>query len=80
MGTQPLPNKGAEPPPQFSAQVYCGHKAGWIKMELSMQVGLGSGHIVLMGTQLPSPKKGTEPSNLGAFLLWPNGWMYKDAT
>ena len=29
-------------------------------MKLSMQVGLGSGHIVLDGTQLPSPK-GAQP-------------------
>ena len=34
-----------------------------------------------MGTQLPSPKKGTEPPpNYGPFLLWPNSWMHQDAT
>ena len=37
----PLPRKGAEPPSQFSAHVYCGQTAGWIKMALGMEVGLG---------------------------------------
>jgi len=27
--------------PQFSAHVYCGQTAGWIKMRLGMEVGLG---------------------------------------
>ena len=50
MGTQvSLPKKGAEPPPQFSAHVYCGQTAGWIKVALGMEVGLGPGHIVLDG-------------------------------
>jgi len=77
----PLPKKGAEPPPHFSAHfwatvcktvrlilsvrclsclpvclsvtvtfVHCGQTVGRI-----MQVGLGPGHIVLRGTQLPLP-------------------------
>jgi len=37
----PFPKKGAEPPPQFSAHVYCGQKAGYIKMTLGVEVGLG---------------------------------------
>ena len=49
------------PTPKFSAHVYSGQTAGWIKMALGMKVGLGPGQIVLMGTQLPSPKKGAEP-------------------
>ena len=32
--------KGAEPPPQISAHVYCGQTAGWIKVALGMQVAL----------------------------------------
>jgi len=36
----PLPEKRVEPP-KFSAHVYCGHTAGWIKMPLGMEVGLG---------------------------------------
>jgi len=47
MGTQrSLPKNGGEPPPQFSAHVYCGQTAGWIKMALGMDVGLGANHIV----------------------------------
>jgi len=61
-----LPKKGAEPPPQFSAHVYCGQTAGWIKVALGMEVGLGPGHIVLDGDTAPLPKKGTEPPN-----FWP---------
>jgi len=37
--------------------VYCGQTVVWIKMKLGMQVGLSPGHIVLDGTQLPSPKE-----------------------
>ena len=59
MGIQlPLPKKGAEPPPQFSAHVYCGQTAGWIKMALGMEVGLGPGHIVLDGDPDAPPLKG----------------------
>jgi len=62
MGTQlPLPKKVAETPPQFLAHVYCGQTAGWIKMALGMEVGLGPGHIVLDGDPAPLPKKGPEP-------------------
>jgi len=60
-GSSTLPKKGTEPPPQFSAHVYCGQTAGWIKMTLGTEVGLGPGHTVLDGAQLPSPKKGAEP-------------------
>jgi len=41
-------------------------------MKLGMEIGLGSGHIVLDGDPAP-PKK-------GPCLLWPNGWMDQDAT
>jgi len=48
MGTQlPSPETGAEP--QLSAHVRCGKTAGWIKMALGTEVGLGPGHIVLDG-------------------------------
>ena len=52
MGTQ-LPPKGHK----FSAHVCCGQTAQWIKMPLGTEVGLGPGHIVLDGTQLPLPRK-----------------------
>ena len=50
----PLPKKGAEPPPQFSAHVYCGQTARWITMVLGMEVGLSPGDFVLDGD--PAPK------------------------
>ena len=34
----PLPTKGVERPPQFSAHFYCGQTAGCIKMPLDMEV------------------------------------------
>jgi len=62
MGTQPPPpQKRRGPRPQFSAHVYCGQTAGWIKVALDMEVGLGPGHIVLDGDPAPLPKKGVEP-------------------
>ena len=52
-----LPKKGAEPP-QLSAHVYCGQTAGWIKIALGMEVGLGPGHIVLDRDPATLPQKG----------------------
>jgi len=53
-----LPKNGAEPPPQFSAHVYCGKTAGWIKMALGKEEGLGPGHIVL--DWAPASAKGAQ--------------------
>ena len=39
-GPSSPPQNEAEPPPQFSAHVYCGQTAGWIKVALGMEVGL----------------------------------------
>jgi len=62
----PLPKKGAEP--QFSAHVYCGQTAGWIKMVLGTEVGLSPGDLaVLDGVPAPLPKKGAEPPNKSFF-------------
>ena len=56
--------------PQFSAHVFCGQTAGWIKMSLGTKVGLGPGHIVLDGDPVPPPqKKGAQPPNFGPCLL-----------
>ena len=41
--------------------VYCGQTAEWIKMPLSIEVGLGPGDFVLDGTQLLPQKKGAQP-------------------
>jgi len=40
--------------------VYCGQTVGRIKMKLGMQVGLGSGHIVLGGDPAAPPPKGQQ--------------------
>ena len=65
----PLPKKGAEPPPQFSADVYCGQTAGCIKMALGMEVGLVPGHIVRNGNPAPLPQKGAEPPNFRPIFI-----------
>jgi len=54
--------------------------AGWIKMALGVEVGLGPGHIVLDGEPAPLPKKGAQPPIFDPFLLSANGWMHQDAT
>jgi len=46
--------------------VYCGQTVGRIKTKLGVWVGLGPGHIVLDGTQLPLPQRDTAPQ------LWPH--------
>jgi len=57
----PAPHqKGALQPPQFSAHVYCGQTAGWIKMPLGTEVSLGPGEIVFDGDPAP-PWKGAQP-------------------
>jgi len=75
----PPPPKGRQP--QFSAHICCGQIAGWIKTPLGMEVGLSQGHIVLDGDPAPPPqKRGHSPPTFGPCLLWPNGWMYQNAT
>jgi len=62
----PLPKKGAEPPPQFSAHLNSSQTAGWIKMTLGVEVGLGPAHTVLDGDPDPfPPKHGAEPPIFG---------------
>jgi len=61
VGTQlPFPKRGQSP--QFSAHVYCGQTAAWIKMLLGTEAGLGPGHIVL------GKEKGKEEYLYSAFL------------
>jgi len=77
-GPNTLPRKGAKPPPQFSAHVYCGQTAAWINMPLGTKVGRSPGDIVLDGYPAPLPKKGAEPlsPNFVPCLLWPTaGWI-----
>jgi len=50
--------------PQFSAHVWCGQTAGYIKMPLGTEVGLDPSHIVLDGDPapcLPPPKGAQQP-------------------
>ena len=52
----PSPKGGAAEPPKFSAHVYCGQTAGWMKLVLGMEAGLSPGDFVLDGIQ-PLPKR-----------------------
>jgi len=73
MGTQ-LPSPGHSP--QFSAIVCCGQTAGWTKMPLGMEVGLGPGDFVFDCEPATHRKKAQPPHPIfGACLFWPNGWM-----
>jgi len=49
----PSPKMGAEPPPQFSANFYCGQTVARIKMPLGMEAGLSPGDFVLDGNPVP---------------------------
>jgi len=63
-GPSSPPQKGAEPPP-FSAHVYCGQTAGWMKMPLSTEVDLSPGHTVLDGDPaLPAKEEQQPPAPL----------------
>ena len=54
-GPSPSPKRGRSP--QFSAHVYCDQTAGWIKMPLRMEVGLGPNDIVIDGDPAPPQKE-----------------------
>jgi len=76
METQlPSPKKGAEPP-QFSAHLYCGQTAAWIKMPLGTEVGLGLRNIVFDVDPATPRKKGTptptqfRPMSIVAMAGW----------
>jgi len=55
----PLPKKGLSPLPNYRPYVYCGQKAGCIRVSLGMEVGLSPGDIVLHGD--PDPPKREQP-------------------
>ena len=80
-GPSSLSPKRGQSPPQFYSHVCCGQMAGWIKMTLGMEVGLGPGDTVLdvLDASSPSPKR-AQPPIFGPYLLCPNGWMDQDAT
>jgi len=66
----PPPQKEAESP-KFSAHVYCGQTAGWMKLVLDMQVGLSPGNFMLDGYQVfPLQQRGRNPLPIfGPFLV-----------
>jgi len=49
--------------------VYCGQTVWWIRMPLGAEVGIGTGHIVLDGTQLPPRKGPQQPLNVSAHFV-----------
>jgi len=55
------PERGAEPPPQFSAHFYCGQMAECIKMPLGMEIGLSLSDFVLDRDPVRLPQKGHSP-------------------
>jgi len=77
----PPPLKGHRP--QFSANVRCGQTAGWTKMPLGMEVGLGPGDFVFDGDPAsPSAEKRAQPPHpIFAYVYCGQmaGWT-KDAT
>jgi len=54
-GPSSPPPKGHSAP-QFLAHICCGQVAGWIKLQLGREVGLGPSDIVLDRAQPPSPE------------------------
>jgi len=74
--TQLLP-KGVNP--QFLADIYCGQRAGCIRIPFGMEAGLGRGGIVRWGPAA-TPQRGTAyppPKKKSTHLLWPKGWMHR---
>jgi len=73
----PLSQKGRSPT-QFSAHVYCGQTAAWIKMPLGTEVDLGLRDIVFDVDPATPRKKGTPtPSEYLAHVYCGQmaGWM-----
>jgi len=67
----PYPKRGGTP--QFSAHVYCGQTAAWIKMPLGTEVGLGLRNIVFDVDPATRRKKGT-PTTIE---FWPMSTVAK---
>ena len=55
-------------PRHFSADVYCEQTAGWIKMPLGTEIGLGPSHIVLEGIQPPKKEGHSPPHRFSAHV------------
>ena len=61
-------DRASPPQEEFSAHVYCGKTAAWIKMPLGTEVGLGPDHIVLDGDPAPLPKRGRSRPQFSAHV------------
>jgi len=66
------PPKGHSCPSNFWPIVCCGQTAGWMKMPLGAEVGLGPGDIVLNGDPAPLERDAAHPL-FDPCLLWRNG-------
>jgi len=60
-GPRSPPQKGGRAPTKFSAHVYCGQTAGWMKLVLGVDVGLSPGDFVLDGDPVSFPKRERSP-------------------
>jgi len=76
MGTQPLPEMGRSRT-QFSAHVYCGQTAAWIKMPLGTEVDIGLRDIVFDVDPATSRKRAPTPTQFLAHVYCGqmHGWM-----
>jgi len=61
------PTERAQQPP-FSAHVYCGQMAGWMRIPLGTEVGLGLGDIVLHGHPAAPWKGAQQPPHFSAHV------------
>jgi len=71
--SSPSPKRANSP---FSANIRCGQTAGWTKMPLGMEVGLGPGDFAFDGVSATPGEMAHHPHpTFGPCLLWPNCWM-----
>ena len=75
----PLLQKGGGTAAPTFWPMYCGQTAGWIKLPLGMDIGLGLGFTVLDEDPAPPTQRVTAPI-FGQCLLWPNCCVDQDAT
>jgi len=61
--------------PQFSAYVRCGQAAGWTKMLLGMEVGLGPGNVVRWGPSSPQKKGHSHQFSAHVYCGQTAGWI-----
>jgi len=82
MGTHLGPDKkgGQNPHTHTFRPMFCGQTAGWNKMLLGTEVGLGPGQIVFDEDPAPLPQKGAQPPIFAPCLLWSNSWIDQDTT